>query len=316
MLREILRPINAGVELRETRRFTFGQFVELVYLPVYQQKWKDSTRENETNQIQFHLVRGLSDRPMERIVRQEMQELLDTVGKTCGRSVLDHLRFRLRSIFIMAINEGVTDRNPAIDLFLPRHYQPGRERRVMDAEDLAKIAEILGDREYVIFRLATWEGMRPGEIVGLRLGDFEGDSVRVRRRIYRGKLGDPKTDRSARQVALTTVTKMLLEDWIRKLGITNVNDWLFPSESGRPIGRDNLWRRYMAPKLKPAGLDWATFQVMRRTFATRSKRAGVNAHTRSAQMGNSVDVNENEYAVASFEEKLAAVRLLETAVVQ
>jgi hypothetical protein len=26
-------------------------------------------------------------------------------------------------------------------------------------------------------------------------------------------------------------------------------------------------------------------------------------------MGNTVDVNENEYAVASFEEKLAAVRL-------
>jgi hypothetical protein len=44
----------------------------------------------------------------------------------------------------------------------------------------------------------------------------------------------------------------------------------------------------------------ATFQVMRRTFATLSKAAGVDAHTRSAQMGNTVDVNENEYAVASF----------------
>ena len=32
----------------------------------------------------------------------------------------------------------------------------------------------------------------------------------------------------------------------------------------------------------------------------------MDAHTRSAQMGNTVDVNENEYAVASFEQKLAA----------
>jgi hypothetical protein len=55
---------------------------------------------------------------------------------------------------------------------------------------------------------------------------------------------------------------------------------------------------------------------MRRTFATLSKKVGVDAHTRSAQMGNTVDVNENEYAVTSFEQKLAAVRLLETAVVQ
>ena len=42
----------------------------------------------------------------------------------------------------------------------------------------------------------------------------------------------------------------------------------------------------------------------------------VDAHTRSAQMGNSVDVNENEYAVASFEQKLAAVRKLESVVIQ
>ncbi len=38
------------------------------------------------------------------------------------------------------------------------------------------------------------------------------------------------------------------------------------------------------------------------------------AHTRAAQMGNTVDVNENEYAVASFDEKLAAVRKLESVV--
>src|ERR1700712_5288478 len=72
----------------------------------------------------------------------------------------------------------------------------------------------------------------------------------------------------------------------------------------------------MYPKLKPVGLEWATFQVMRRTFATLSKAAGVDAHTRSAQMGNTVDVNENEYAVASFEQKLAGVRKLESVVIQ
>jgi hypothetical protein len=72
----------------------------------------------------------------------------------------------------------------------------------------------------------------------------------------------------------------------------------------------------MLPKLRKIGMDWATFQVMRRTFATLSKQAGVDAHTRSAQMGNTVDVNENEYAVSSFEDRLAAVRKLEATVVQ
>ena len=63
------------------------------------------------------------------------------------------------------------------------------------------------------------------------------------------------------------------------------------------------------------GLEWANFQVMRRTFATWSKRAGIDAHTRSAQMGNTVDVNENEYAISSLEDRLAAVRKLESTVI-
>jgi hypothetical protein len=55
-------------------------------------------------------------------------------------------------------------------------------------------------------------------------------------------------------------------------------------------------------------LEWTNFQVMQRSFASLAKQAGVDAHTRSAHMGNTVDVNENGYAISSFEARLAAVR--------
>ena len=90
--------------------------------------------------------------------------------------------------------------------------------------------------------------------------------------------------------------------------------WVFSTEnSKRPLTRDFIWTKRMLPYLKPIGLDWATFQVMRRTHASRSKEAGVDAHTRSAQMGNTVDVNENEYAVSDFKTRREAVRKLEAA---
>jgi integrase len=273
MLQEILKPINEGTESREKTDHTFESFIELVYLPVFEQKWKASTRETETNRLQVHLVRKLGDKPMCKIVREEMQKLLNGTARKCGRSMVDHLRFRLRSVFELAMSEGVTDRNPAIALYTPRNCRPGRERRVLTSKEISVMAGSLGLREHVIFRLGTWEGMRPGEIVGLQLGDFEGDCVRVRRRLYRGKADDPKTKRSTRQVALTSGTKLLLQEWIQRSLVTEQNAWLFPSENGRPIGRDNLWRRYMLPKLELVGLSWATFQVMRRTFATRSKEA-------------------------------------------
>src|SRR5262245_59059951 len=38
----------------------------------------------------------------------------------------------------------------------------------------------------------------------------------------------------------------------------NSNAWIFPSSrTSTPIGRDNAWRRLIAPRLKTAGLEWA-----------------------------------------------------------
>ncbi len=138
--------------------------------------------------------------------------------------------------------------------------------------------------------------------------------VWIRRRIFKSNVDTPKTERSARRVALSLGTKDLLEEWANGL-VSGKDSWLFPSTTlTTPVRLNNLWRRNFAPKLKPIGLEWATFQVMRRSFASLAKEAGVDAHTRSAHMGNSVDVNENEYAVSSFESRLAAVRKLESAV--
>ncbi len=319
MLQDILKPINARAEHREVRTATFEQFVENVYIPVFQGgKWKDSTADTEIPQIRFHLIRAFGDRILRNITDEALQAFLNETAKTCGRSLIDHLRFRLRSIFKLAMARGVVDRNPATVLFTPRECRPPGEKKVLKPSDLFAMLEALDRREQLITRLATCEGMRPGEILAVRIGDVDlaEDCVWIRRRVYRGKLGDPKNDRSKRQAALTLGTKALLQSWMEQRCEAQGEAWLFPSENRTPLGRDNVWRRYMLPKLEPIGLEWATFQVMRRTWATWSKKVGVDAHTRSAQMGNTVDVNENEYAVASFEQKLAAVRLLETAILQ
>ena len=40
--------------------------------------------------------------------------------------------------------------------------------------------------------------------------------------------------------------------------------------------RDNVWYRGIRPRLKPVGLDWANFQVMRRTHATLGHELGID----------------------------------------
>lgn len=315
-LAEILEPLNVAAGRPGPKVLTFAEFILLIYLLVFREKWKASTAMTEENRIMVHLVGSLGPRPMRDITREELQKLLNGKSKNLAPSCINHLRFRLRSVFELALSEGVVDRNPATTLYTPRVCKASREKRVLSPEQMAQMGEVLGLRERLVSRLATWEGMRPGEVLALQVGDVELDCVWVRRRLYRGNIDTPKTKRSFRQVALSEQTATLLKAWLA-LQPEEPTAWLFPSENpATPIRRDNIWRRSMEPQLKTVGLQWATFQVMRRTFATLSKQAGVDAHTRSAQMGNTVDVNENEYAVSSFQDRLKAVRHLESTVLQ
>lgn len=45
--------------------------------------------------------------------------------------------------------------------------------------------------------------------------------------------------------------------------------FVFPSENpGSPLDRRNLWGRAFAPRLETVGLEWASFQVLRKTNAS------------------------------------------------
>lgn len=320
ILSEILQPINAAAGCKQgaVLKHTFGQFVEKVYLPVWTGKWKTSTAMTEIDRIKYHLIQPLGDKAIRDITREEMQKLLNQKAEKLSTSVVSHLRFRLRSIFELAVSEGAVDRNPAVTLYTPRDCQPGREKRVLTSDEFMRMLTVLDLREKVIVRLATIEGMRPGEITALKVGDLELSDFRinVRRRLYRGNIDDPKTGRSKREVALTYGTLSLMEVWVDRLIRNSAEDWVFECEHpGAPLRRDNAWK-HISKRLEPIGMEWATFQVMRRTFASRGKESGIDAHTRAAQMGNTVDVNENEYAQSDFKTRLAAVRKFESTFLQ
>ena len=106
ILTEILKPINEGAENPEKISWTFAKFCEVVYLPVCHRKWKASTDMVEANRLEVHLVRPLGEKLMQDITRSELQALLDEKARSCGRSMVDHLRFRLRSVFALAMSEA------------------------------------------------------------------------------------------------------------------------------------------------------------------------------------------------------------------
>ena len=72
----------------------------------------------------------------------------------------------------------------------------------------------------------------------------------------------------------------------------------------------------MHPKLKEVGLEWATFQVLRKTNASLSKKAGVDPKVASDQRRHGLGVSLKVYTSSDMEQKRAAVRQLEAAVLR
>jgi integrase len=312
-LSEILQPINSSNQLMNPNQ-TFKEFVDHVYFPFKRKTWKpDSTAKTTEDRVRFHLVKEFEQRPLSEFRRLELQAFLDTKARTLSFSTVSHLRWDLRAIFRLAVEEDCIHRNPAESL------TPDREckkpiRRVMNNEEVKELLGLLELRERLIVKFALFAGMRPGEIFALRRGSVTATCAEVSQRVYRGSLGTPKTEKSIRLVGLPGGLSRDLSVWLAASQDTGPGGWLFPSEKLKtPIRHDGVWRRHILPKLKEKELAWINFQVLRRTHASAARQVGVDPKVVADQLGHNLDVNLNVYTQTTLERKIEAVEALEAA---
>lgn len=91
--------------------------------------------------------------------------------------------------------------------------------------------------------------------------------------------------------------------------------WVFTSENpSTPLWRDNVWRRQMEPRVKTIGLQWATFQVLRRTHASLGRDAGIDPRVAADQRGHGIGVAIDVYTKVALSRRAEAVEQLEKAV--
>jgi len=94
------------------------------------------------------------------------------------------------------------------------------------------------------------------------------------------------------------------------------DSYLFPTERNTPLRRDNVWYRDILPKLKPVGLEWATFQALRRTNASLSREARIDDKVAADQRGHGLGVSLEVYSISGIQQKIDAAKRLESEVIQ
>jgi integrase len=313
MLAGILEPINRNAAVPPCS-LRWGQFVREVYLPFYARKWKRSTLECNMDRVERQLMPVLEGRRLDSVKRGELQNLLDQkVAVGLAYTTVAHLRWDLRQIFALAVAERCLECNPAELLFVPAGA-PRPEKRFMNWDEVHTFFSVLELREKVIGGLALLAGLRPGEIFALTLAHLGPGYVKIQQGIYRGRTGTPKTFKSRRWATLGDGLTGWIEQWLERLPDRRPTAWLFPSERlVTPLFPDCCWRRHFLPRLRTVGLEWANYQILRRSHACLMSELEIDPQIRAEQMGHSVDVNMNEYTRTSLGRRQAAVQALEGA---
>jgi integrase len=313
----ILAQLNVLAPSRRSSVCSLATFVDETYLEVKTRSWKASTRYTTEQIIRDYILKEIGPESIAAIDRKRLQQLLDALaagGKSS--SVVNHVRFQLQAIFEMASGDGLITVNPTKGLCPPRCKRQA-DKRDMTVDQVLLAQSFLGIRERLIFGLATIQGIRPGEIVGLRRDDVFTSSaqdgtlmtvLRIDSRIYRGQEDTPKSDRGYRSIPLTADTAKQLEEYMAAF-LPQSTDWLFPSESGKtPINPARVLLHIIRPVLAPMGLGWVNYQVMRRTFAIQFEKSEKDPLVRATVMGHTVDVHEQNYRRATEEQLQSAMR--------
>jgi integrase len=314
-LAAIVQPINMGIDRPTQLPPTFRSYVEEIFIPFKRRRWKEGSSDGTAiQQIRSHLIPELGEAILNTTEREDLQAILDRKAPDNSESVVKHLRWALNSIFKLALSDGIVSKNPAAQLIIPKNCKPGRPRSVLSPEQIDQYLSALDLRECLAARLALIEGMRPGEILARRWTDVTGYLLRTDSRVYRGGFDTPKNG-MARDVALSDGALQALAE-LKKLAL-DLEGFIFASENGdTPISRDNLWRRYMKPALDAVGLGWGTFQVLRRTNGTLSKKFGVDPKVAADQRGHGLGVSLAEYTFSDLQQKRQAVLKLESALIR
>lgn len=312
---EFMKEVNLKAATAPDPHIAFGDFLEGFALPFLRSKWKRSTRDTTENRIRHHLLEEFGREKLASLGVQRLQAFLSAKATTLSKSVVAHLRWDLRAIFRLATAEGYIMRDPTPALFTPKEAKVGI-KRVMNRKEALQHINALPLRERVIDHLALFAGMRPGEILALQRRHVAEDcrELFIEQRLYRGDIDDPKTALSKRKVGIPSPTESVLSEWM-DLVEPEPEAWVFASENpGKPLWRDNVWYRHMKPKLATVGLEWANFQVLRRTHASLGHDIKVDPKVAADQRGHGIGVALDVYTQSSIEARRAAAEMLANAI--
>lgn len=306
---DFMRSVNT--EQTTPSRSTIADFWTGTYLPFISENLKPSTVYGYNQLWVSHLKNHFGTTLLREYKTPQMSMFLTALAKQLRPRTLNHLKFLASALFAHAVATGECETNPIRDAKVLGKTLENGVTQSYTLEEIENIISALVDHvdAQLIMGLAQFAGLRKGEIRGLQWGDFDDNFCHIRRAVWRGKVGTPKTLKSVRSVPLIAPVRLLLGLWRSKGTGTG---WVFPSAAGEPVSLDLVATSVIRPALRRAGLPWKGYHAGRRGLGTSLRSLTGNSNAGRDILGHSTDqVTQQSYEHAMPEEALKGMRLLE-----
>jgi integrase len=303
-LAEVLTQLGRGTHVSRDDA-TLAEYLIGEWLPAVRGRMRPGPWANYRIYCESYINPYIGEAKLQELNAPTLNTLYRTLGDQGGRraqglapkTVVNVHRIIHRAL-ADAMRWGKVSRNVA-DLADP----PRIGRREMKAYDSDQLRTYLdagrGDRLYALDHLAIHTGMRRGELLGLRWTDVDLDAMRLTVAqsvtLMDGEplIGEPKTTRSRRTIALDPVTVAALRSHqvgqkaeALALGIPYRAGLVFTDLTGGILRPDWVAKRFNRMATK-AGLPHIRFHDLRHSHATMALAAGVPAKVVSDRLGHS-----------------------------
>jgi len=303
---------------------TFEELAHKWLDEVARHKVKASTLARYTHDVDAHLCPEFGEAELANITAIKIQsfvsEKLD--AGSSPRTVNSMIKVTAL-IMKWAVKHNYIEKNPVLDVERPKITEKEMEFlnvdevkrllvacKALDDEQTERFAEILKKRElpgyrrtvedlkrpgptfipiYPIVATAILTGMRQGELLALKWGDFDPErGVIFVRRTWSPTYGEgePKSKMSKRAIFAPDVVDILKAQ--REVSIYDgQDDLIFPNHKGKHLDYHNVTHRVFETALDDAEIRHIRFHDLRHTYAALELSRNINIKRLQKQMGHS-----------------------------
>lgn len=310
-LSDRLRSLNGGSQRPQTMR-TLKDFVQMDWEPVVLPTLKYATQMHYKYMLGVHLIPTFGERRLPDISREAIQTFLAAkLRDGFAWETVHHVKCALSKVLGTAEEWDYISDNPVRKTRLPRR-DCNPERPFVTPQQVKRLVTALPEPAKSIAVLLVLTGLRIGELLALRWKNVNLDAkvLQVTESVYEGHFDKPKTRRSVRAIPLCQEAVSTLSTLRRAM--SEPEQLVFATHSGRPLCRRNLLQRHLRPTCKELGLPRITWHALRHCHATLLDAVGAPLGTVQALLGHtSPDITRQIYLHAIPEEQRRAVEKVE-----